>query len=484
MGSKGLNKPLLLFSMLKTTSTFLLLFLALATSHLSFAEDYYWTVSTTALAGSRYDSAIAACRAAYEFRKSSNEVNGSKYAEPVEARITSNGRSASCTWAFPPNYPNGGWVGASATRGGTTCTAPKVYNSATGGCEAPPNECSSKIGQSHSFGGDLGQMETCVDKCMVVVDSSSSDPITTYKKPGDISKTYWWVTGVFSGEECSASDDGDSTPPAPTESKSDRDCTPTTTSEDGTQTSTCTETKTDVDNRDCVAKGGAVGSVNGVMQCVASNKGPKATETKKETKTESKTNPDGSKTEKTTTKTDQKTCSGAGSCSSNTTTNVNNSNTNSDGTKGSESSTCSGSNCTGSTGSGTGDGKGDGKGDGEGEGEGEEGEGPAGPQGTLQKGEQGSFAEGISEWDQRISDVRGELDQKLDQYSGMFKGVFDLDLSTGGGSLPCDNIPVSFGSTSTTLRFCLADYADPLSYLRYALLLGAAALAAIIILRG
>ncbi|OLU32135.1 hypothetical protein BVH03_07935 [Pseudomonas sp. PA15(2017)] len=329
----------------------------------------------------------------------------------------------------------------------------------------------------------MGQMEACIDKCIVVVDSSSPDPITPYKKPSDITKTYWWVTGMFSGESCSTSDGPDNNPPAPTESKSDRDCTPTATAEDGTQTSSCTETKTEIDNQGCVAKGGSVGSVDGVMQCVASNKGPKATETKTETKTESKTNPDGSKSETTTKTTEQKNCSGAGACSTNSTTNVNHNNTNADGTKGSESSTCTGSNCTG-TGSDEGKGDGKGDGDGEGEGEGEEGEGPAGPQGTLQKGEQGSFAEGISEWDQRISEVRGELDQKLDQYSGMFKGVFDLDLSTGGGSLPCDNIPVSFGGTSTTLRFCLADYADPLSYLRYALLLGAAALAAVIILRG
>ncbi|SHN06852.1 hypothetical protein SAMN05216288_0461 [Pseudomonas punonensis] len=326
----------------------------------------------------------------------------------------------------------------------------------------------------------MGQMESCADGCTVVVDASSPNAITAYKKPADISKTYWWVTGVFSGEECATSNGPDTNPPAPTESKSDRDCTPTSTSADGTQTSSCTETETEVDNQGCVAKGGSVGSVNGVMQCVASNKGPKATETKTNTKTESKTNPDGSKSETTTKTTEQKNCSGAGACSSNTTTNVNHNNTNADGTKGSESSTCTGSNCTGSTGSG--DGKGEG--DGDGEGEGEEGEGPAGPQGTLQKGEVGNFSEGITEWDQRIADVRGELDQKLGQYSNLFKGVFDLNLGTGGGSLPCDNIPVSFGSTSTTLRFCLADYSDPLSYLRYALLLGAAALAAVIILRG
>ncbi len=480
MGSKGLNKPLLLFTMLLRSvfSLFAFLIIALAPQQ-SFAVDYYWYLQGAA--NIRDSTPLAAC-----MRRDKGEFMAGYTRYYKSGPVMASNGSATCKYEVRRDKDGSFLQNTDITylRGGDGCALPKVQNPQTQACEEPPapepNKCESKIGQSHSFGGDMGQMESCVDECIVVVDASSPESITTYKKPGDISKTYWWVTGVFSGEECSTSDAGDSSPPAPSESTSDRDCTPTTTKEDGTQVSTCTETKTEVDNEGCVAKGGYVGSYQGVMQCVAANKGPKATETKTETKTESKTNPDGSKSETTTKKTEQKTCSGAGSCSSNTTTNVNHNNTNADGTKGSESSTCTGSNCAGSIG----EGKGDGKGDGDGEGEGEEGEGPAGPQGTLQKGEQGSFAEGISEWDQRISEVRGELDQKLDQYSGMFKGVFDLNLSTGSGSLPCDNIPVSFGGTSTTLRFCLADYADPLSYLRYALLLGAAALAAIIILRG
>lgn len=465
MGSKGLNKPLLFYMGYLLRSIFFSL--ALMFTHTSYALTTGWHVDGNPLQNAASPEVLCSNLVA-EFSSEAYWRINSDAAIPDQRK-------------FCDAYGNFGQTYKVWTLVILYCPEDTVMDPATGQCVAKPSECAAKIGQSHSFGTDMGQMEACVDKCIVAVDASSSDAITTYKKAGDITKTYWWVTGVFTGEDCAASDGPDSNPPSPTESKSDRDCTPTTTSADGTQVSSCTDTKTEVDNQGCVAKGGSVGSVNGVMQCVAANKGPKATETKTETKTESKSNPDGSKSETTTKKTDQKTCSGAGSCSTNTTTNVNHNNTNADGTKGSESSTCTGSNCT-STGSG--DGKGDGKGDGEGQGEGEEGEGPAGPQGTLQKGEQGSFAEGISEWDQRISEVRGELDQKLDQYSGMFKGVFDLNLSTGSGSLPCDNIPVSFGGTSTTLRFCLADYADPLSYLRYALLLGAAALAAIIILRG
>lgn len=484
MGSKGLNKPLLLWRMgITFYQRWLLALVLLGWGPFVFAEDYTWggfggVPFSTAKAAADDLVARYHCRSTFRNCKA---VNGN-FTTP-----------STYTFDFQYEYYqyNGveyAWItertpGQQVRRDGTGCSDPKVYDPETGGCESPkPNECQAKLGQTHSFGTDMGQMEACIDKCIVVVDASSPDPITTYKKPGDITKTYWWVTGMFSGESCATSNDGDSSAPPPTESSSDNNCSPTTTGADGTQTSSCTETKTEVDNQGCVAAGGHVGSVNGVMKCVAGGKGPKASETTTTTTTESKTNPDGSKSETTTKTTEQKNCSGAGACSTNTTTNVNHNNTNADGTKGSESSTCSGANCTGSTGSG--DGKGDGKGDGEGEGEGDEGEGPAGPQGSLQKGEQGSFAEGISEWDQRISEVRGELDQKLNQYSGMFKGVFDLNLGTGAGSLPCDNIPVSFGTTSTTLRFCLADYADPLSYLRYALLLGAAALAAVIILRG
>ncbi|WP_208597295.1 hypothetical protein [Phytopseudomonas seleniipraecipitans] len=470
MGSKGLNKPLLLLRMGNSFYRVVLALVLLGSGQFVFAQNYYWKHGSTGIEGI---SPISVCSAAHP---------------DTTLRLREYGDNR--FWCEVLRQADNYWMQAGyVVRYGSTCPRPDdIYNPATGDCdpakETEPNQCQSKIGQSHSFGGDMGQMETCVDKCIVVVDASSSDPVATYKKPGDISKTYWWVTGIFSGEECAASDGTDNNPPAPTESASDSECTPTTTTDDGSQVSTCTETKVEVDNQGCVAKGGSVGSVNGVMQCVAANKGPKANETKTTTKTETTTKPDGSKTEKTTKTTEQKNCSGAGACSSNTTTNVNNSTTNADGTKGGESSSCTGANCTGD-GKGDGSGSGDGKGEGDGEGEGEEeGEGPPGPEGTLKQGEGGDFSEGITEWDQRITDVRADLDQKLGEYSSLFKGVFDLDLGTGGGSLPCENIPISFGTTTTNLRFCLADYSDPLSYLRYALLLGAAALAAVIILRG
>lgn len=219
---------------------------------------------------------------------------------------------------------------------------------------------------------------------------------------------------------------------------------------------------------------------NGPFKCLGKN--PSSTGTMTHTKVDTKLNSDGSTT---TTKTDTQTkvvCSGVGSCTNQVTTNVTTTTKDPNGNITSDVSKCTGPNCKASGGiddggsSGSGDGKGDGDGDKE------EEEGPPGPSRNLQQGEQGSFAEGLSEWDERIAEARAELDQKLDEYGALFKGVFDLNLGAGGGSLPCEVFSISTGGVS--LRICPADYSEQLSYLRYVLLLAAAALAAVIVLRG
>lgn len=219
---------------------------------------------------------------------------------------------------------------------------------------------------------------------------------------------------------------------------------------------------------------------NGPFKCYGKN--PSSTGTMTNTKVDTKLNGDGSTT---TVKTDTQTkvvCSGVGSCTNQVTTNVTTTTKDPNGNITSDVSKCTGPNCKPSGGiddggsSGTGDGKGDGEGDKE------EEEGPPGPSRNLQQGEQGSFAEGLSEWDERIAEARAELDQKLDEYGALFKGVFDLNLGAGGGSLPCETFSISTGGVS--LRICPADYSEQLSYLRYVLLLAAAALAAVIVLRG
>jgi hypothetical protein len=226
---------------------------------------------------------------------------------------------------------------------------------------------------------------------------------------------------------------------------------------------------------------GSSSTVNGgKFTCLGKN--PSSTGTMTHTKVDTKLNGDGSTT---TTKTDTQTkvvCSGVGSCTNQVTTNVTTTTKDPNGNITSDVSKCTGPNCKPSGGIDDGGSSGSGDGKGDGEGDKEEEEGPPGPSRNLQQGEQGSFAEGLSEWDERIAEARAELDQKLDEYGALFKGVFDLNLGAGGGSLPCETFSISTGGVS--LRICPADYSEQLSYLRYVLLLAAAALAAVIVLRG
>ncbi len=221
--------------------------------------------------------------------------------------------------------------------------------------------------------------------------------------------------------------------------------------------------------------------IAGAWTCGTPKPTPSTAKNDTTTKTEVTPHPDGSTDTKTTTTTTVTKCTGVNSCSTNTTQNVNNSHTNADGSQGSSSSTCKGAGCTGGSGTGSGSGSGTGSsgtGDGEGNEEGED-DGVPGPGTSLSAPATGDFAEGIAEWDQKVATVRAELDQKMDQYSALFRGAFDLNLGQGGGRLPC----YSFQVYGETAKLCLSDYEDSLINLRYVLLLVAAVVAGIIILK-
>lgn len=437
----------------------LLFFCFAAISFLANADAYYWR---NMYGAGSFSSPLEACRSTH-----AAAVIGIKMLSPL---------SASC-------LTNGGTLGT-VFRAGDSCPQGFTFNDLTGVCEAPPkNECEEKEGQPHTVFTKYPDMQVCVDKCLVAIDPDSTSASRSFKS--DVSSnTYYILPGKFTGAACTAP-----SPPAPpdtppTSSEEDEGCGPTTVEYDAEgrrhEVSSCTRSKTEHDNQKCVSEGGSVGSVNGVMTCIKAGKGPTAKNTTTTTESKTTTNPDGSKDQQTTKTTETKTCSGVGSCGTTTTTTVNNSKTNADGSSGGSSSSCTGSNCTGS-GSGSGSGSGIG-GEGSGEdGEGEEpGEGPAGPGSSLQRGQQGSFSEGLSEWDQRVSDAQEEMDLLLDQYSVLFQGVFDLNLSEGSGSLPCDSASLKQGAV---VELCISDFAGPLSWFRYGLLLGAALLAAYIVLR-
>lgn len=135
---------------------------------------------------------------------------------------------------------------------------------------------------------------------------------------------------------------------------------------------------------------------------------------------------------------------------------------------------------TGGTDPGSGNGGGGGGGNNGGDGD---GDGDGAPTEKLEQGEQGSFDEALKEWDEKIADIQVELDKKIAEYTGLFSGVFDLNLGGTGGSLPCYNVPIKIGAASTSGKLCIADYERELSFLRYILLLVAAVVAAFIVLR-
>lgn len=137
-------------------------------------------------------------------------------------------------------------------------------------------------------------------------------------------------------------------------------------------------------------------------------------------------------------------------------------------------------------GNGGGDGSGTGDGDGDDDGEGEcdprKGYvcgGGKGPESGLNAPEFGSWDKANEEWDQRLDEAKKELKDTVKANVDQMKSAFNLQLSAGGGQLPCDSISV----WGKSYRFCVADYGEQLINLRLALLLMAAVIAALIILK-
>ncbi|MBD9499169.1 attachment protein [Pseudomonas sp. PDM17] len=138
------------------------------------------------------------------------------------------------------------------------------------------------------------------------------------------------------------------------------------------------------------------------------------------------------------------------------------------------------------SGSGTGDDDSSDDGDGEDDGEGEcdpsKGYvcgGGKGPESGLNAPDAGSWDKANEEWDQRLDEAKKELKDKVKANVDQMKSAFNLQLSAGGGQLPCDSISV----WGKSYRFCVADYGEQLINLRLALLLMAAVIAALIVLK-
>lgn len=504
------------------------------------SADYYWY--STLYPSVHYASASAGCTArAQQY----TQQNGYNYVSSGIYSITTNSPiQAQCYFVHQPTpggptYTVNNVSALIIYRSGTPCAAPKTYNPQTGACDAPtaPNgevcgpkdvtglpQIKNSSGQCVSFvmadkasqckyaennvrevtttvqfdsnGVPSGPPTLDVQGCVAVpvgpspyksckqsaprkacsngvcveMQSTAAQCSVAVQFTGEAGDGEFGFTGDPSGGQGPCDPDIDCTPETPPVVTDSQPCSYYA---DGEGMVSCQS----FDYKGVPGESTNCGSFNGADWNCNYKKVPSSNGVQIDTKVESKPNPDGTTT---TTKTDVRTevkCSGAGSCSSTTTKTTNVTIKDGNGNTVSSETACKGSKCgTGSAG------------DGSGTGEGtcivdcEESEGPAGPSRSLEQGEPGSFAEGLSEWDQRIADARAELDQKLGEYSALFKGVFDLNLNDSSGSLPCQVFSISTGGA--TLRICPADYSDQLSYLRYVLLLAAAALAAIIVLRG
>ncbi len=143
------------------------------------------------------------------------------------------------------------------------------------------------------------------------------------------------------------------------------------------------------------------------------------------------------------------------------------------------------------SGGGDGNGGGDGSGDGDGSGTGGDGNGtcdpakencstgPEGPGGELKEPTPGTWDDAIATWEKKVEEAKKELKTKVKANVDQMKGAFDLNLAEGGGQLPCE--PMTIWGKSYSL--CISDYAGQLSSLRVALLLMAALIAALILLK-
>lgn len=379
-----------------------------------------------------------------------------------------------------PNYPNGYYchLDCYVRRKGDSCPTGLTWNATTRKCEGDP--CLPKVGQIIYHGFTFRNLSTDgapdVDPPIAICSQSCQYTHTfegfSSKRKGDEIEGSFKYKG--NGVSCTVSttnpsnfDQPPTKPPMSPEQEyfSEKSCDNWVTNADGTSSRNCF-------SKNLFHEPGRLncGSVNGKYDCTVATPSPNSKETNVTEKTDVTLNPDGSKSTTTNTGTSTTNCKGLSKCSTSTKNETKTEGTNPDGTPGDTSTECKGSGCAP---------------------EGEEGEeeeeqeeeGLPGPSGSLAQGEQGNFTDAHAQWEQKIETASTELQNKVDQYAAQFNGVFDLNLGSSGGSLPCEQVPVTIGTTTTNLDMCLDRFSEPLGYLRFAILLAATALAAIIILR-
>ncbi|HBO9119843.1 TPA: attachment protein [Pseudomonas aeruginosa] len=415
------------------TMKFASLILMLLFATVARAEDYYWKIQSLP---ERFSSPSAACAA---WAKATGR--------PGEFTFTGSMKTRDQTsfWCEFTNNETGKTAAGygPAARYGDSCPEGTEYDKATGVCKSPPQEC--KEGElfpakgpdspvvtsgGRNYVGDGGAPTACYQSCEY---GGNPSPASCYLVKGSTTTGFCNYILKGTGQSCGAdsytfSQTGDSlnppdTPNTDPSDPNDPGCPPGW-SWSGT---TCVKTPTDpTDPTDPTTPGGDGGG-------------------------------DGN---------------GGGN---------NNGGGNDGGT----------SNGGDGSGGGDGNGGGDGSGDGDGSGTGGDGNGtcdpakencstgPEGPGGELKEPTPGTWDDAIATWEKKVEDAKKELKTKVKANVDQMKGAFDLNLAEGGGQLPCESMTIWGKSYS----LCISDYAGQLSSLRVALLLMAALIAALILLK-
>lgn len=451
------------------------LLLSLCFAQAANAEVYYWKVAYTT-----YNGKGSSPEAAYQdacSRAPGCLTNG--YNKPNQHTLT---KASATQWVIKEYFANGVFNQQMlAVRYGTECDPGTTFNESKGVCEGDP--CLPTVGQviyhGHTFrnlGAD-GNPDTdppiaiCSNACQY---THTFEAFGSKRKGDEIEGSFKYkgngVSCTVSTTNPSNFDQPPTKPPMSPQQEyfSDKSCDNWVTNADGTSSRRCVSTNKYREPGKLNCKYGAGAMVCNVAAPVPNGKETTVTET-----TDVTLNPDGSKNTTTNTSTTTTTCKGLSKCSTTTKNETKNEGTNPDGSPGDTETECTGDGCVPE------EEDGDDKGEEEEE---QEEEGIPGPSRSLAKGEQGNFDDANGEWDQKIDTAEATLQQKVDQYANAFSGVFDLNLGSGGGSLPCEQVPVTIGTTTKNLDMCLERFSEPLSYLRFAILLAATALAALIIL--
>lgn len=457
----------------------LLLLLVLAAFYTQ-AADYKWAVRGSSVPSAQFDDWKAACTAA-------STSNGGPFPTIGTSPVANSTDDLIYCLYQRAGYPNGYYCSLDCwvRRVGDSCPTGTTWNTANRRCEGDP--CLPTVDQiiyhGHTFRNLAADGNPDIDPPISICKNACQythtfESFSSKRKGDEIEGSFKYKGNGVSCTASSTDPSGYNQPPIKPPMS------PQPTSFDNKQCNAWV-TSGDTSSRSCLSTSGfhqpgniSCSRVNGVYTCTAAVPVPQSNNTQSQQQTSVKLNNDGSKTTTTNTTTTSTNCKGMAKCTTDTKNETQTSGTGADGSPGDTSSTCTGSGCGSSSG-----GKGSGDDNGE-EDEQEEEEQPLpGPSRTLAQGEEGSFDDAHSHWDQQIEDASNRLQSKVDQYANQFSGVFDLNLGTGGGSLPCEQVPITIGSTTKNLDMCLERFSEPLGYLRFAILLAATALAALIILR-